>query len=190
MIDAWQRTGWFGLGTGMNTGAARHAVAGYVPDHIENWYAKALVEFGPAGLAVLVALMVALIVGGWRALARTEDDSLRYAGAAIVAFIAVMALHNLKGWQLDLDPINAYFWLFSGFCFDCPISRRLAAAAAADRGEDIVLVAIHHRVIKHNPQRFRDIRQFVIGRHVLEPFELIGFDLDRLDDLALLHGHS
>lgn len=120
LIDAWQRTGWFGLGTGMNTGAARHAVAGYIPDHIENWYAKALVEFGPLGLAVLVALMAALLFGGWRASARTQDEALRYAGAAIVAFIAVMALHNLKGWQLDLDPINAYFWLFAGFLFRLP----------------------------------------------------------------------
>lgn len=131
LIDAWQRTGWFGAGTGMNTGAARHAVAGYVPDHIENWYAKALVEFGPAGLAVLLALMAALFIGGWRALARTADEPLRYAGAAIVAFIAVMALHNLKGWQLDLDPINAYFWLFAGLLFRLPEIARVSRSGGS-----------------------------------------------------------
>jgi hypothetical protein len=120
LVDAWERTSWWGLGTGMNTGAARHAMPGYIPDHIENWYAKALVEFGPLGLVVVVGLMATLLVCGWRTLARIADDAMRQAGAAIVAFIALMTLHSLKGWQLDLDPINAYFWLFAGFLFRMP----------------------------------------------------------------------
>lgn len=120
LVDAWQRTTAIGLGTGMNTGAARYAIADYVPDYIENWYAKALVEFGLLGLIIVVGLMAALIIGGWRTLQRTGDEPLRQAGAAIVAFIALMALHSLKGWQLDLDPINAYFWLFAGLLFRLP----------------------------------------------------------------------
>jgi hypothetical protein len=31
-----------------------------------------------------------------------------------------MALNSFKGWQMDLDPINVYFWHFTGILFKLP----------------------------------------------------------------------
>ncbi|MGQ0664371.1 MAG: O-antigen ligase family protein [Pseudomonadota bacterium] len=134
LFAAFARGGWLGLGTGMNTGAARRAVPDYIPDHIENWYAKALLELGVPGLVLVVALLGALVYYGTRAFANTSDEDLRNAGAAIVAFLATMLLHALKGWQLDLEPINYYFWLFAGILLRLPSLARPAPSRSAGSG--------------------------------------------------------
>src|SRR3712207_4350696 len=64
---------------------------------------------------------------------------------------------------------------------------RSAAASATDRAEDVVLVGVHHGVIEHHAERLGKIGELVALRHLLEPFELVGLDLDLLDDLVLLH---
>lgn len=108
----------FGVGTGMNTGAGRYAFAdpaSFIT--IENYYAKAVVELGLIGLFIVVALFLSLIVLGFRKRKYLSDPGLRSCSAVFVAFIITMALNSFKGWQLDLDPINVYFWLFAGFMF-------------------------------------------------------------------------
>lgn len=106
----------FGMGTGMNTGPARYAF--YDPDSFigtENYYAKAVNELGIVGLAVVAALFLILMSHGYRIHRRIQDAGLRSCAAAILAFIITMTLNSFKGWQIDLDPINVYFWVFSGF---------------------------------------------------------------------------
>jgi hypothetical protein len=105
-----------GIGTGMNTGPARYAFED--PDSfigIENYYAKAVTELGVIGLTVVVALFLILMSHGFRVYRQLHDQGLRSCSAAILAFIVTMALNSFKGWQIDLDPINVYFWIFSGF---------------------------------------------------------------------------
>ena len=105
-----------GLGTGMNTGAARFAFDD--PDSFlvfENYYAKAVYELGIVGLVIVVALFLVLMIHGYRIHRRIQDAGLRSCSAAILAFIVTIALNSFKGWQIDLDPINVYFWVFSGF---------------------------------------------------------------------------
>lgn len=105
-----------GIGTGMNTGPARYAFDD--PDSfigIENYYAKAAVELGVMGLLIVIVLFLILIKCGYKIYRRLRDPGLRSCSAAILAFIVTMVLNSFKGWQIDLDPINVYFWVFSGF---------------------------------------------------------------------------
>jgi hypothetical protein len=39
-----------------------------------------------------------------------------------------MALNSFKGWQIDLDPINVYFWVFSGFLLKLGYLDKLSQA--------------------------------------------------------------
>ena len=105
----------FGNGAGMNTGSARYAFDD--PSSFkafENYYAKAVYELGVAGLIIVLALFVILIIYGYRIHHRIKDTELRSCSAAILAFIVTMMLNSFKGWQIDLDPVNVYFWLFAG----------------------------------------------------------------------------
>jgi cell division protein FtsW (lipid II flippase) len=112
----------FGLGTGTDTGAARYAMndpSGFIG--LENYFAKAAIELGIAGLIVVICLFLTIIVLGYRAERRMKDDpSLRCCGTSILAFLLVMFVKSFKGWQIDLDPINVYYWLFAGLMLRLP----------------------------------------------------------------------
>lgn len=117
LIDAIQSAP-LGVGTGMNTGPARYAFddpLDFVA--VENYYAKAVYELGILGLVVVVVLFAALVVIGYQSSRKIRDKGLRSCAAAILAFIVTMALNSFKGWQMDFDPINVYFWLFAGILF-------------------------------------------------------------------------
>lgn len=104
----------FGMGAGTNTGAARFAF-----DHpdlffiYENYYAKVAYELGLLGLFVYVAFELTVL---WHAvkLLRSSRGQQADVVAGLLAFFVVIFLNNFKGWQMDLDPINVYFWLFLG----------------------------------------------------------------------------
>ena len=117
-----------GTGTGTNTGPARYAFTR--PEFysaIENYYAKAVFELGILGLILLCILLAILIREGFRARHCLRGSPLRVSACAILAFILTMALNSFKGWLLDLDPINVYFWVFTGLLF------RLPSLAAEER---------------------------------------------------------
>lgn len=106
-----------GSGTGTNTGPARHALDN--PEAfvgLENYYAKAVLELGLPGLAAVVALFASILWIGFRAQARARaaDPQLVPAASALLAFALVMAFNCFKGWLIDLDPINVYYWVFAG----------------------------------------------------------------------------
>lgn len=106
---------WLGHGTGTNTGSARYALER--PEQflaIENYYAKAAFELGPLGLLLISALFITLVWVGLKALSTLRDPGLRAMAAALTGFLIVIVLASFKGWLLDLDPLNVYFWLFAG----------------------------------------------------------------------------
>ena len=47
-------------------------------------------------------------------------NGLHACSAALLAFLITMALNSFKGWLVDLDPINVYFWVFSGVLAKLP----------------------------------------------------------------------
>jgi hypothetical protein len=128
-----------GAGTGTNTGPARYALADPGAfQAIENYYAKVAYELGLPGLALVATLFAWIIWSGWR-VTRQAGDELRPCAAALTAFAACIALNSFKGWQLDLDPINVYFWVFAGILsripgLDNPRSRRSFAQSLVPEG--------------------------------------------------------
>ncbi|HVD14473.1 MAG TPA: hypothetical protein VNK73_08480 [Actinomycetota bacterium] len=109
-----------GLGTGIDTNAARYAfdqtsqftaVGG---TWYESWYVKTHLELGLAGLALLLAILGQLVVAGLRRHAALRDRRLRAVSASLLALLIWNAVYGLKAQPVDLDPINVYFWLFIG----------------------------------------------------------------------------
>jgi hypothetical protein len=143
VIEAFRRYP-FGMGTGMNTGAARHAYSSEsqafaaLPFLVETYYAKAIVELGFLGLIAVCAMFAALIMKGFTALRSIKDKALRSCAAALLGFLIVIAVHSGKGWQIDYDPLNIYFWLFVGVLFKLPtldaaLSHQAVSARPAPR---------------------------------------------------------
>jgi hypothetical protein len=111
-----------GMGTGTNTGAARYALAD--PDAfigIENYYAKAAYELGIPGLLVVAGLFLTIIFISLKARGKMLTPNLRCGANALLAFLVAIFLISFKGWQIDLDPVNVYYWLFAGILLKLPI---------------------------------------------------------------------
>ncbi len=113
----------FGQGVGMNTGQAMNIMTQKelaLVHNIEGFYSKSAIELGFAGLMIVVMIFAALNLYGFSLRTRLKDPIARTLSAAILAFIMIMTVHNGKGWQIELDPINVWFWLLVGLLFRLP----------------------------------------------------------------------
>ncbi len=111
-----------GSGTGTNTGPARYAFE--KPDlftAIQNYYAKAVFELGIVGLLLLLGLFITFIRQGFRLRRKLHSPELRVCAVGFLAFVIAMSLNCFKGWLIDLDPINVYFWVFMGLLAKLPL---------------------------------------------------------------------
>jgi len=115
-----------GNGTGTNTGPARYALSDPGSfSALENYYAKAVMELGIAGLLLIWLLFGSLIRLGFRTRRQLQDPSLRPCAAPLLAFFITVALISFKGWLMDLDPVNVNFWVFAGVMAKLPeLGRR------------------------------------------------------------------
>ena len=116
-----------GFGTGYATGASRYGLGGALPlvlasgqGFSESWWVKVVMELGLPGLVAAAALMGWLLVGGHRSHRRLADPGLRQVSAALLAFLLWTLVYLTKGAEIDLDPINVYFWLFAGILLRLP----------------------------------------------------------------------
>ncbi|MGO1119635.1 hypothetical protein ACTL6U_13050 [Rhodovibrionaceae bacterium A322] len=123
----------FGVGTGMNTGAARYALGGSTAltgiVTFESYYAKAIVELGFLGLIFIAGIFAVLLLNGVGLRQRLRDPYLRGVAGAMIAFIGLIAVNSTKGWVLDIDPVNVYFWVFVGILFRLPGLDRQTSTA-------------------------------------------------------------
>ncbi len=121
-----------GMGTGANTGAARYAFEN--PDLFvayENYYAKLAYELGLLGLILYVTFELSVLWQGVKLLRSSRGRQVDVV-AGLLAFFVTMFLNNFKGWQMDLDPINVYFWLFLGLLWSLRARKQVAGSAARD----------------------------------------------------------
>ncbi|HKO06868.1 MAG TPA: hypothetical protein VJ487_04065 [Alphaproteobacteria bacterium] len=124
----------FGMGPGADTGPARYAFPNqYLPAYslrfnFESYYTKSIVELGFPGLLAVFGVFGTLIFIGLRARSVLKSAELRTAAAAYTAFVAVMAVNSIKGWSMDIDPINTYFWMFAGILCKLPYLESAEAA--------------------------------------------------------------
>jgi hypothetical protein len=124
--DGVAKGGLFGQGTGTNTGPARHAfesgeqLQAEWGHFIENFMAKTLAELGIFGFFAL--LFCFLIVGLYllQGQLACKDPRLKDATATVTAMVAFTACTSVKGWALDVDPLNFYYYLFVGLGFAIP----------------------------------------------------------------------
>lgn len=110
------KTAPLGLGTGMDTNPARHAVKD--PSTFrwlsENYYAKVVYELGIGGLLILVVLFLTICIRGYFTYRVLQDPILKVFSAAFLAYFIVIMIDSTKAQPLDIDPVNVYFWLFAG----------------------------------------------------------------------------
>ncbi|MFN0043087.1 MAG: O-antigen ligase family protein [Alphaproteobacteria bacterium] len=131
----------FGIGIGMNTGAARHAfaseaIAGRQLLNLENFYAKAIVELGFIGAVAVLSVFLSIIFAGLRIRERLRDPGLQGIAASVIAFFITISIHSTKGWQIDYDPLNVYIWVFAGMMFKLPRLEANIAHAGAPHGQN------------------------------------------------------
>lgn len=119
-----------GLGTGMDTGAARYAfpTQNAFVGLSESWYAKIIYELGIPGCIVLLTLMIYLVATSLRHHNRLVDPDLRATSAALLGLAIWALLYGTKAEPFDIVPLNMYFWLFWGI---------LARIGSISRGSQI-----------------------------------------------------
>ena len=65
-------------------------------------------------------------------------------GKVLISFLVALGLYCFKGWVIDLDPINIYFWMFAGLLTRLPtldatlILRRRQAEEEARRTLSVI----------------------------------------------------
>jgi hypothetical protein len=128
-----------GTGTGMSTSAARYGgtdSASFLTKltySVESYYTKAIIETGAFGVIALLAVFGAMIAETLRARAVVRNRALKSAASAYAAFVIVIVINCAKGWIIDVDPVNVYFWLFAGFGIKAAYLDRAPARQAAPR---------------------------------------------------------
>src|SRR5262249_37694443 len=107
----------FGIGTGMNTNAARHVVDDpTLLSGSESQYAKTVTELGIIGLVILIAVLMSMATISWRARRAVSGTRWESTAAALAAYFIILPVHALKGWPLDREPANVYYWIFGAMC--------------------------------------------------------------------------
>jgi hypothetical protein len=131
-----------GIGTGMDTGASRYA---YTPTAIspafqafggvwlETWWVKIMVELGIPGLLLVIALFGKLIGGGVVDHLKVRDPQLRSVSAALLAVLIWNVVYAVKAQNIDLDPMDVYFWLFAGVLARVHVLDREAVPSPAQQ---------------------------------------------------------
>jgi hypothetical protein len=116
----------WGLGTGANTGPARFAVADPSGITLENYFAKAVMEFGVVGLVLISLLLGTAVWYAYKACRLTKHPRAKAYANALAAFMIISVINEWKGSYLDIDPLNVYFWFFLGVLLRIPALRPLA----------------------------------------------------------------
>ena len=136
LMDAVDKGGLFGLGAGTNTGAARHGQnlgdLAFLVDGgamIENFYGKAVVELGVLGFFVMLGCYGMLFLYCLQIRSQMKLERFKSIASVACAMIAFCALVSFKGWTLDLEPMNYYFYLTIGLVLGLPYVERQALAS-------------------------------------------------------------
>jgi hypothetical protein len=110
-----------GLGTGMNTSAARYAFGFDVFYAVESYYVKSIVELGFVAFPLIIFWLWMPIVRGIKLATGGSTAELRRYAAGFTGFFVFVAVFSVRNWPLDIDPINVYFWVLAGVFFKLPL---------------------------------------------------------------------
>lgn len=107
-----------GMGTGMNTGAARYAYGdseafgGRIL--YESYYAKSIAELGVLGLIVMIIIFWFPLIYFYNKKDLIKVSNMNIIILTLMSFLTLIAVNSFKGWQLDMDPMNFYYWFYYG----------------------------------------------------------------------------
>ena len=112
----------FGLGTGMNTIAARYAFDDPTQriealGKIENYWGKTIVELGIPGFIIFFLWQTFVVTIAFACVKRLKSKELKGVAAALAAFFVAMFISNFKSFRMDWEPLNMYYWIFAGILF-------------------------------------------------------------------------
>ena len=119
-----------GSGTGSDTNAARYVSGAFsaTGGWQESYLAKSILELGIVGLALIAAVLGSIVVRGFRIRRRLRDPGLIAMASAILGLMIWGIAYTVKAQYLDFDPLNLYFWLFTGVLFKLAVIDRAEAA--------------------------------------------------------------
>jgi hypothetical protein len=119
-----------GSGTGSDTNAARYVSGSFsaTGGWQESYLAKSILELGIVGLALIATVFGSIIVRGLRIRRRLRDPGLIAMASAILGLMIWGIAYTVKAQYLDFDPLNLYFWLFTGVLFKLAVLEREEAA--------------------------------------------------------------
>jgi hypothetical protein len=119
-----------GSGTGSDTNAARYVSGAFsaTGGWQESYLAKSILELGIVGLALVATVLGTIIVRGLRIRRRLRDPGLIAMASAILGLMIWGVVYTVKAQYLDFDPLNLYFWLFTGILFKLAVLDRDDAA--------------------------------------------------------------
>jgi hypothetical protein len=120
---------WLGSGTGSDTNAARYVSGAFsaTGGWQESYLAKTILELGIVGLALVATVFGSIIVRGLRIRRRLRDPGLIPMASAILGLMIWGIVYTVKAQYLDFDPLNLYFWLFTGILFKLAVLDRAEA---------------------------------------------------------------
>lgn len=120
-----------GSGTGSDTNAARYVSGAFsaAGGWQESYLAKSILELGIVGLALIATVFGSILVRGIRIRRRLRDPGLIAMASAILGLMIWGIIYTVKAQYLDFDPLNLYFWLFTGILFKLAVLDREDAAA-------------------------------------------------------------
>jgi hypothetical protein len=124
-----------GLGTGADTIATRYvseaAAQRFAVQDVwrEGFWARSVLELGIGGLLLTVIVFGGILLSGLRVNRRLRDPGLKAVSASILGLMVWVLAYNVKAQYLAFDPLNLYFWLFTGILFKLPALERDAVPA-------------------------------------------------------------
>ena len=115
-----------GSGTGSDTNAARYVSGAFsaTGGWQESYLAKSILELGIVGLALIATVFGSILVRGLRIRRRLRDPGLIAMASAILGLMIWGIVYTVKAQYLDFDPLNLYFWLFTGILFKLAVLDR------------------------------------------------------------------
>ena len=115
-----------GTGTGSDTNAARYVSGAFsaTGGWQESYLAKSILELGIVGLALIATVFGSILVRGLRIRRRLRDPGLIAMASAILGLMIWGIVYTVKAQYLDFDPLNLYFWLFTGILFKLAVLDR------------------------------------------------------------------
>lgn len=119
-----------GSGTGSDTNAARYVSGAFsaAGGWQESYLAKTILELGIVGLALIATVFGSILVRGIRLRRRLRDPGMIAMASAILGLMIWGIVYTVKAQYLDFDPLNLYFWLFTGILFKLAVLDREEAA--------------------------------------------------------------